>query len=800
MKSNSLLGQIKANKSKIFRRIYIKRRETTTGLFESGWTEISDDILTWGKVVRSVDAQQYNKFKFGGVRFQVANDSGRYNPETNPSSLWFGFLSPQRSLVRIEAGFSYETQTASGLWKKWEWPIQSVQETVTSFPVGAPGAPSVIRLTSTASRLAIQLSAASVDLRISQLGLPYAFRSLTTTAMTGSMRLEIYQGDSISGATSPLYTSDAVPVDATTSIAGLTVSGDDFTFSLMPPLDLKANKNHWMVLNGNDLVFNGNDVIIPSGTTTSQLVYVSNDSGTSYSVGSQNLSFQVTAQEVTAAAVFTGVIIGDTPTSDKNVVTFLAQPLSDLFRQYPARLLNGYTSTGLTASQFVESVRDHTDGSGNFVFRPFFGDTTANWNIQTTTVLYGELNTSTGEDIIDQNVWTIVEKLAQAETFVPYVGKDGVFNFVDRAEATATSFEFHGARSLDREYGRTIKTINAAGPKYSKYYSRVNVRWDDAFTQTSVETVEATFEVTSNNLPWIYGHRTFDFTNRWIASGSVAAQIAQTIFNDVSVLKDEIEFSASFVPQLEIFDKISITYNNVEFSNQSLWDVNRWSRAAGFESDFGLNGTKDNASIMFNPSWYFAGAFTPTTTAFIISKIRAPLYYNGSPSTLGGYLIPEIWSDASSLPSAMIFQGSTATLVSLDLTATNAQITSTSSDNWAEFTFTDGAELSPGTRYWFVLRPDYVETADIAWQTVSNSTSFVEIGKLSFASGTSWGNASRPFFMHIFGLNGPVEPEVSLIWDEEKGDSLNLQDAQFSLLKIELDLDKLETKVQAREV
>lgn len=625
MSSNSLLGQIKANKAKVFRRMYIKRRRKDTGLFEDTWTEISNDVLKWGKIDRSVDAQQYNKFKFGGVRFQVANDSGRYNPETNPSSLWFGFLSPQRSLVRVEAGFVHETLSAAGIWTKTEYPQED-------------------------------------------------------------------------------------------------------------------------------------------GTT---------------------------------AAAFTGVIIGDTPTSDKNEVTFLAQPLSDLFRQYPARLLNGYTTTGLTASQFIESVRDHTDGSGNFVFRPFFGNTTSNWNIQPTTVLFGELNSRTAEDIIDQNVWTVVEKLAQAENFVPYVGKNGVFNFVPRTAASATTFEFHGARSFDREYGRTIKKISAAGPKYSKYYSRVNVRWDTAFTQTSVETVEAEFKLTADNLPWIYGHKTFDLVNRWIQSASVAAQIAQTIFSDVSVLKNEIQFTSSFVPQLEIFDRISITYSNLEFSNNSLWDLNLWSRKAGTESIVIDTDDFTSAVIMFNPSWYFAQTFVATTSGFIVTKVRAPLYYSGVPSTVGGYLLPEIWSDAASLPSSMIFQGATATLVALDLTATNAALTSTSTDNWAEFTFAGGATLTPGTRYHFVLRPDFVETADIAWTRYTNTT--LEVGKQSFDSGTSWGLGSAPFAIEMYAFDGPVEAEDNLIWDEEKGDSLNLQDAEYSLLKIELDLDNLELNVTARE-
>lgn len=622
---SELLRQIKQNRSRVFRRLYVKRRSKDTGLFESTWQEISSDVIKWGKITRSVDEAQYNRFKFGGVRFQVANDFGRFNPETNPSSLWFGFASPQRSLIRVEAGFVRETLGSDGIWTRVEYP---------------------------------------------------------------------------------------------TSGAG------------------------------------------------------------------------------TAAAAFTGVLIGDTPTSDTNIVNINAAPLIDLFRQYPARLLDGYTATGLTASQFIESVRDHTDGSGSFVFRPFFGSTATGFNIQTTTVLYGELNTATGDDIIEANVWEVIEKLSQAESFVPYVDREGIFNFVERTNASVSTFEFHGARSTDREYGQTIKRISRAGPKYSKYYSRVNVRWDRAFTQTSVETVEATFKVTGNNLPWLYGHKTFDLTNRWIASASVAAQIATTIFNDVSSLKNEIELTASFVPQLEIFDRISLTYNNNAFLESSLWDLNKWSGKAGTESTLNSIDDIDSATIMFNPSWYFSQPFEATSTGFNVSRVRCALYYNSSPTTFGGYLLPEIWSDVGSVPSAMLFQGATTTLTELGMTTSNLGLTGTSA-NWAEFVFPSGANLSAGTRYHFVLRPDYVETADIAWAGFTNTT--LERGKQSFDSGGSWNNTTRARGIEIYAYDGPVSDEVNLVWDEETGDALSLIDDEYTLLKVELDLDKFETKIVARE-
>ncbi len=59
-------------------------------------------------------------------------------------------------------------------------------------------------------------------------------------------------------------------------------------------------------------------------------------------------------------------------------------------------------------------------------------------------------------------------------------------------------------------------------------------------------------------------------------SPTLAASVATTLFNEVSAIKKEIKFSATFVPQMEILDKAEITYSSGEFQFGSLWDVNNW--------------------------------------------------------------------------------------------------------------------------------------------------------------------------------------------------------------------------------
>lgn len=277
------------------------------------------------------------------------------------------------------------------------------------------------------------------------------------------------------------------------------------------------------------------------------------------------------------STVFIGIISGDLPLSDKNEVVLNLKPLSSVFQEYPARNLSGWNPAGVTASQFVTNIRDHQDASGSYVFRPFFEDTTTFWDISTTSNVFSNLNTSTAKDIIDKTVWDVVEKLSEAENFVPYITKNGYFKFISRDAVTSTaSFEFHGAGSFSSEYGHTIKKVNSYGFRISKFYSRVQVKFDEANTSTSYQVVETTLTVASTNNPWILGNKTLSIENLYIPNQTVANTLATVIFNEVSALKREIDFETSLVPHLDIFDRFSIHYDPSSFYSYNLWDQNDW--------------------------------------------------------------------------------------------------------------------------------------------------------------------------------------------------------------------------------
>src|SRR3990167_8259930 len=252
MGTSSLLNEIKKSKATVFRRAWVKRRVASTGLFESSWQDISQDVIRWGQIQRSADALRPHAVRIGVVTLQVDNHSGLYNPETDATSFWSGYASQQRSLVRIEAGYVHETQSAGGIWTRTEYPTDST--------------------------------------------------------------------------------------------------------------------------------------------------------------------------------MFIGILAGDLMMSENQTVALNAKSLLQVFQDYPAANL-AYTSTGYTASQFMTAVRDATDGSGSFVFRPFFDDTTTNWSITATTVNYSFLDSAGAKDERDNTVWEVIQILAEAEQFLAYVTPTGVFRF-----------------------------------------------------------------------------------------------------------------------------------------------------------------------------------------------------------------------------------------------------------------------------------------------------------------------------------------------------------------------------------
>ncbi len=289
----STINEIKKNKSKIYRTVEVKRRDAITGLFESEWQDISNDVKKWGTLKTEIDSVRLNKFKFGTLKMTFANDAGRFNDPDDPASFWFGYLPMQRTLLRIKTGF-YNDVLEDGIYHREKFPVSSIWDDV----------------------------------------------------------------DTVWDRGNSLWDSEA----------------------------------------------------------TSQ---------------------------------FKGIVSGDIFTSDKNETSFNIRPTLQLFRDYEARNLNAY-DTSMTASKFMTMVRDHQDVNNNYIFRPFFDDTTASWLISSTTAIYPDLSTSTAENVINTNVWDVMNKLAEAENFVIYISKGGDFVLKIRIISQQQHTNFMGVIQLIR--------------------------------------------------------------------------------------------------------------------------------------------------------------------------------------------------------------------------------------------------------------------------------------------------------------------------------------------------------------
>lgn len=430
--NNSLRGQIKSPKTEVFRRLFVKRRLANTGLFETSWQDITEDVKSWGSIIMKADVTRRSKFKMSSLTIRVANDGGLYNPSDDVNSFWYNYADQQRTLVKIEAGYVHSTLSAGGIYTRTEHPR-----------------------------------------------------------------------------TDGAY----------------------------------WDQDYW-------------------------------DEGYWDTNGS-------------AQIVYTGLIAGDILMSSKNEVHLPIKPLMQVFVDYPAIKLDGFTTGGMTAETFMTMVRDHTDGSGNLVFRPFFGDTTANWSIASTTINYGNLNTNGAKDVRDKSVWQVMEKISEAENKIVFVTRDGKFIFQPADLVTITGLEFHGLHSFDTSWGNTIKTIDRYGKAITKYYSRVQIKHLDDDTSTSYAVQEVALQVSGTNNPWNLGHRTFAMENLWIPNSTTANSIASVIFNEVSNLKNEIEFTATFTPQVELLGSIFITYDSGDIAIDTLWDQNDWDTELRFAKDLG---------------------------------------------------------------------------------------------------------------------------------------------------------------------------------------------------------------------
>lgn len=268
-----------------------------------------------------------------------------------------------------------------------------------------------------------------------------------------------------------------------------------------------------------------------------------------------------------------GVFVLDSEISIKsttNDVYLRCASLKSIFDEVRARdILRLFTSTVWTASQIVEVVRDHSDGSGTNVFREFI--TSTSWTITATTNNY-LLTTTVLEE---KTTWALMETLAEAEGYVIMITRAGGIEFRPRTARQASSqFSFVG-QTFSRP---NIIQIDEYKEAWDKYYTYYRLKYLEADTSTSFVTAGTTTVLNASNVSWAYGSRVYEFENRLPQNTASAQAIVDNLFSLSTSVPVDLTQKCLFIPQLDVLDRIDVSYRSYDLANQSLWGVFVWGR------------------------------------------------------------------------------------------------------------------------------------------------------------------------------------------------------------------------------
>lgn len=283
----------------------------------------------------------------------------------------------------------------------------------------------------------------------------------------------------------------------------------------------------------------------------------------------------------TVTSLFYGIMTEDINQNFDNSVQIKANHISYVFKEVPASAIPGLGVTQ-TASDIITKIRDYQDSNLVYVFQKYL--TSGAWNISTTTTYYN-MATSTTLDGIDS--WELMTKLAEAENHVVYISRDGSFYFHPRGDIASTpSFHFSGIGESGAEYGHNIMRRLKIDDGISKVYNRIRIKHDSDDTLTSYYTKQETWTWGDSSSSFYYGVRTYDYENEWLNTAT-SATVADSIYNEFIRPKLEIELESKFVPQLSLYDRVSLTYRTRTPMGGDLWGyfdwgTGVWAAQAGF--------------------------------------------------------------------------------------------------------------------------------------------------------------------------------------------------------------------------
>lgn len=257
--------------------------------------------------------------------------------------------------------------------------------------------------------------------------------------------------------------------------------------------------------------------------------------------------------------------------SDSNDVTLKCSSLQSVFTNVLATDIVGINGTA-TASQILTKIRNHTDGSGNFLFTEFITSTA--WTSAATTNNY---NPDTVTSLNGITVWDLINDLASAEGLVAFIDRTGGLQFVAKnPKQSVSQFSLTG-----QNFGRpTVVSIQNYRQDLNNYYTWWDLQYLDANTSTSHVTAGVTPVVSASNVGWQQGVRSYQFKNTLIDNTATAQALVNNLYATLGATLTSIgEFDCLFVPQLDVLDRVDVSYHSYDLGASTIWDVFTWDNA-----------------------------------------------------------------------------------------------------------------------------------------------------------------------------------------------------------------------------
>ncbi len=267
--------------------------------------------------------------------------------------------------------------------------------------------------------------------------------------------------------------------------------------------------------------------------------------------------------------------------AESNEAVLNCRSLVSIFDEVRAVEVAGLGSTQ-SASDLITKIRDHTDGSSNFVFREFI--TSTSWTIQATTAQY---NLATTGALANFTCWELMSTLAEAEGNVVLVNRTGGVEFRTRDERSSTSaFDLYGLGFPEMNVIRVTETKEAL----NRYFNFFRLKYLSSDTTASYVTAGTSTTVDPSSTAWKYGNRVYEFEAVDIFPDATAATaVVNGLLTDSgNGPVKEASLLCKFMPSVEVLDRVRGNYHSFSMNGTTLWDFFDWD--TGFwDAEFGEN-------------------------------------------------------------------------------------------------------------------------------------------------------------------------------------------------------------------